>query len=483
MPLRVFLAAAILAAAAPALATPQLRDLTDMWFDPAESGWGLNVIHQGDTLFATLFVYGPDGQPKWYVASSLTGGPGAYAGALSECTGAWFGGPFSAAPQECHDVGPMRFEPSGAGAVVDYTVGGVHVSKQVQRFSFRAPNIAGVYEGALIQPATSDTLAAGRHDWTLRIRDNGSTVEMDTNSDASSGCTYTGVPSYDGQLETVTGTYRCISRSGPWSMTVDPTTEGITGSFTGEVVTGGRIAAGRSAGTTRMQGLGWRNDMWFVPGESGWGFNVIEQGDTLFATLFVYDAQRRPRWYVASSLTQQGDAADGAVTYAGPLVESTGPYFGTAFNPAAVTRQEVGRMSFRARPDGVGELAYTVNGVQVGKQLQRFAFRKQDFTGQYLGAYAHDRPARITIDDTGANFRMQVDDEIGGSGTCNFVAPMSQTGSLRTMAGSFTCNGGTTGTFLMRYATVSADGFTARFDSPMYAFSSVVDGHIGGARR
>lgn len=481
MPFR-FVLAGLLAAALPALATPQLRNATDMWFDPAESGWGFNVIHQGDTLFGTLFVYASDGQPKWFVASNLSGGPTTYSGALHECAGPYFGGPFSAGPVACREVGPMRFELGESSATVDYTVDGVRVAKQVRRFTFRRATASGAYRGSMIQPAAAGAAVAGRHDWTLRIQDNGSAVTMDVSSD-SGQCDYTGTASHDGQLEIVSGTYRCGTRTGAWSMRVDPTSEGLMGSFTGFEVPSGRIAAGRFDGTSSMQGHGWRNDMWFVPSESGWGLNVIEQGDILFGTLFVYDAQRRPRWYVASDLAQQGDAADGTVTYAGALIESTGPYFGGAFNPAAVTRRTVGQMSFRARPDGTGELFYTVDGVEVRKTLQRFAFRKQDFSGAYLGMWGGDRPATITIDDRGADFRMRMVDEIGGFGTCDFVAPYSQTGSLRTMSGVYTCAGGSSGTFLMRNATVSAHGFASRFESPAYGFRNIVDGHLHGARR
>ena len=51
------LAAASLFVAAPAaLATPQLRNATGLWINPDESGWGLNLFHQGDILFGALFV-------------------------------------------------------------------------------------------------------------------------------------------------------------------------------------------------------------------------------------------------------------------------------------------------------------------------------------------------------------------------------------------------------------------------------------------
>ena len=480
---RFLLATALAAAAFPASATPQARDLTDMWFDPAESGWGLNLIHQGDTLFGTLFVYGPDNQPKWYVASSLVGGPEAYTGTLRECAGSWFGGPFDAGAVTCRDVGPMRVEPSGAGAVIDYSVDGVSVTKQVRRFSFRRTTLQGGYEGYMVQPAAGGAAEIRKDDWTFRVTDDGTAFAMDSSSDSLSNCLWSGTPVQDGAYESIAGTYQCggrTGRTGPWSMTVDPTTEGFSGSFSGDGIVG-RIAAARSTGELRMQGSGWRNDMWFIPAESGWGLNVIEQGDAIFATLFVYDAQRRPRWYVASNLAQQGDRADGLVFYSGALSEATGPYFANAFNPAMVQRRDVGQMSFQARADGTGALSYTVDGVQVIKQVQRFAFRKQDFSGSYLGSYSHDRQAVIAIDD-GADFRLQLVDRFGGLGTCNFVAPFAQIGSLRLMSGTFIC-GARTGSFVMQHATVSGDGFTARFDTPMFDFRAITDGHLAGVRR
>lgn len=41
---------------------------TDLWWNPDESGWGLNVIqHPSGIIFATWFVYADDGRPAWYV--------------------------------------------------------------------------------------------------------------------------------------------------------------------------------------------------------------------------------------------------------------------------------------------------------------------------------------------------------------------------------------------------------------------------------
>ena len=45
-------------------------NVQDLWWNPAESGWGLNIAHQDDTLFATLFTYGADGGGIWLVMSN-----------------------------------------------------------------------------------------------------------------------------------------------------------------------------------------------------------------------------------------------------------------------------------------------------------------------------------------------------------------------------------------------------------------------------
>jgi hypothetical protein len=43
-------------------------NLTDLWWNPEESGWGFNVIQHGSgIIFATWFLYDSDGRPIWYV--------------------------------------------------------------------------------------------------------------------------------------------------------------------------------------------------------------------------------------------------------------------------------------------------------------------------------------------------------------------------------------------------------------------------------
>ena len=44
---------------------------SDLWWNPAESGWGVTIDHQQDVMFLTFFIYRNDGSPYW-VTSLLT---------------------------------------------------------------------------------------------------------------------------------------------------------------------------------------------------------------------------------------------------------------------------------------------------------------------------------------------------------------------------------------------------------------------------
>ena len=39
-------------------------DYTDIWYLPAESGWGVNMVQSDNFIFATFFIYGPGTPPS-----------------------------------------------------------------------------------------------------------------------------------------------------------------------------------------------------------------------------------------------------------------------------------------------------------------------------------------------------------------------------------------------------------------------------------
>jgi serine protease len=64
-----------------------LTNYQDLWWNPSESGWGINLAHQGDTIFATWFTYGADGSPMWLVAPDARKSGASYSGTVYRTTG------------------------------------------------------------------------------------------------------------------------------------------------------------------------------------------------------------------------------------------------------------------------------------------------------------------------------------------------------------------------------------------------------------
>ena len=54
----------------------------DLWWNPAESGWGVNFTHQGDIIFATWFTYDAAGKPWWLIAELRKTTGASYAGTV-----------------------------------------------------------------------------------------------------------------------------------------------------------------------------------------------------------------------------------------------------------------------------------------------------------------------------------------------------------------------------------------------------------------
>jgi hypothetical protein len=329
------------------------------------------------------------------------------------------------------------------------------------------------------------------------INDTGATLSWSTDSNRTSSCDFVGTSrTQNGETLSASGNGRCSGDPQPpqipWAMTIDPTPHGFTGTFSGNIgdakgLTQARFAAA-NASTPNLQGKGYINDLWFPPNESGWGLNLIEQGDVAFATLFVYDAQNRPHWYSASHLAAGTDG--GRPSWSGALEETTGPYFGGAFDPSQVSHKTVGTMTFTLRENGDGALAYNVNGVSVVKTVNRYAFRKNDLSGSYQGhvVMRSDDPrggsyddARFTIDDQGDHVNMHL--EIFTGPTCDYTLNSIQYGAQRSLYGDYSC-AARQGRFEMNDLMVTAQGITGSYQGPAGHIGGLItNGTISGARR
>ena len=118
-----------------------VRNYTDLWWNPAEPGWGINVNHQADTLFATWFTYDSDGSGMWLVMPDARGTANRMSGTIYRTTGTPFnlinGAPATTAVPPV-GTGTIEFSDRDRGTF-QYTLNGVTQSKTLQRQLFGAP--------------------------------------------------------------------------------------------------------------------------------------------------------------------------------------------------------------------------------------------------------------------------------------------------------------------------------------------------------
>jgi outer membrane protein assembly factor BamB len=130
---------------APAAATTRGTNYQDLWYAaPAESeaGWGINLTHQQDIIFATWFTYGPDNKPLWLVGSDVRRVPGTerFAGKLYRTTGSAYNTLFNPALFSIQEVGSMTLDFTGpASGTFQYTYDNVTQTKAITRQDFSAP--------------------------------------------------------------------------------------------------------------------------------------------------------------------------------------------------------------------------------------------------------------------------------------------------------------------------------------------------------
>lgn len=109
-------------------------------------------------------------------------------------------------------------------------------------------------------------------------------------------------------------------------------------------------------------------DLWWASAEPGWGINFEHQSNIIFASLFTYDAQNKPRWY---AMTRGARTSNGL--YQGELYRFAGPPFNAEpWTPATPT--QVGNMTVRVFNGNRASITYTIDGVSVVKDITRQTF-------------------------------------------------------------------------------------------------------------
>ena len=203
----------------PTWATSFSNDQSDLWWNPNESGWGIQFVQRGSTIFATLYVYDASGNPTWYSATMDGAKPGGvltFTGDLySTKNGTWFGAnPFVPATLTSAKVGTMTWQKqSGEGGILTYSVNGVVVTKTgLVRQPIRNDDYTGTYTAGVHLVASGCTNPAknGVTDGsdTLTIAQNGATISLKL---VTTGCSLDGTYAQNGQFGTVSGNYSCAN--------------------------------------------------------------------------------------------------------------------------------------------------------------------------------------------------------------------------------------------------------------------------------
>ena len=133
--------AALVALSIPTLASAQ--NYSDLWWNPAESGWGLTIADHGSHLFAVWYTYDANGRPTWFTlpGGSFGNGRRTFSGDLYQTTGPAYNQPFVSSQVAATKVGSatLDFAPPGqpAGkASFSYTVGSVTQTRLIERQPF-----------------------------------------------------------------------------------------------------------------------------------------------------------------------------------------------------------------------------------------------------------------------------------------------------------------------------------------------------------
>jgi hypothetical protein len=114
-----------------------------LWFNPAESGWGINFAHEGDVIFASWFTYDLTGKGTWLVMTATKIAPNTYTGQLFQGTGPAFnavpfpplGSPGGATVSGLGGTGTITFSDANNGSFM-YTVNGITQTKSITRQLF-----------------------------------------------------------------------------------------------------------------------------------------------------------------------------------------------------------------------------------------------------------------------------------------------------------------------------------------------------------
>lgn len=190
----------------------------DWWWNPSQSGQGVNIGHQGNTVGAAWFLYDASGADMWVImAGPLVGNT--VTATLSRFTGPHLGTPFNPAQVLDTAVGSATLTfTSPSTAVLSYTVNGVPGTLNLTRFTFAPIPIDGEYFGGAmasasgcLYPSNNGSFAYGA---TYIVATSGTTITIQEVYDSGGSCTLVGQHTQNGSKFSAQGSISCTNGAG-----------------------------------------------------------------------------------------------------------------------------------------------------------------------------------------------------------------------------------------------------------------------------
>ncbi len=230
---------------------------TDWWWNPDQSGHGLNIGQQGNIVFLSWFTYDETGNGMWLtMAGALAGN--VVQGGFIRTTGPHLGDAFDPAKVTRDTVGTGKVTFSSLhDATLDWTVNGRSGSVHLVRQSWANSDPSGYYVGGDATPAVPAGCpiagtAAKVTDATFTVSIANNTFSMIWNTHAGNEFDFTAPITNSGQWLRLTGTYRSTNVFGTGRFTASvlmvdnsiifqdvlfpdayPTCPGVPGTLTG----------------------------------------------------------------------------------------------------------------------------------------------------------------------------------------------------------------------------------------------------------
>ncbi len=218
-------------------------------------------------------------------------------------------------------------------------------------------------------------------------------------------------------------------------------------------------------------------DIWYLPSESGWGVNLVQSENFIFATFFVYGPNNVPTWYTAQM------SSDSNGNFSGNLYSFVGTYFGNPWKAGNLVTTLAGTASFVPSSAYQGTLTYTLSpaGPTVTKLIQRQSLTAIIIGGNYIGgqsgaysgngcsfqgAYSDTFDLTVTqpSDGSAATFAFTY---LQSNISCTWSGTLVQSGQLYSMPNAtYQCSDGTNSTASINEIKATAHGIEAIFSAP-----------------